>query len=171
MIVCWCSLLLNEHPFLVILWPMKFLSPEFVLYLFKSTRQPCMEYCCHVRDGTPSCYLETLDQLQKQIFRTVGPSVTATLEPLAYCCNVVSLSLFYWDNFGWCLSELAELVPHSYSWGRATRYSDRLHDFFVTIHRCYKDVCVRSFFPRTTRLWNSLSIECFPFDLWSKWLY
>ena len=27
---------------------MKFLSPEAALYLFKSTMQPCMEYCCHV---------------------------------------------------------------------------------------------------------------------------
>ena len=27
---------------------MKFLSPEGALYLYKSTIQPCMEYCCHV---------------------------------------------------------------------------------------------------------------------------
>ena len=27
---------------------MKFLSPEFALYLYKSTIQPCMEYCCHI---------------------------------------------------------------------------------------------------------------------------
>ena len=27
---------------------MKFLSPEVVLHLFKSTICPCMEYCCHV---------------------------------------------------------------------------------------------------------------------------
>ena len=26
---------------------MKFLSPEVALYLYKSTIQPCMEYCCH----------------------------------------------------------------------------------------------------------------------------
>ena len=26
---------------------MKFLSPEVVLYLYKSTMQPCMEYCFH----------------------------------------------------------------------------------------------------------------------------
>ena len=41
-------------------------------------------------------------------------------------------------------------------------YSDRLHDFYVTIPRCYKDVYVNSSVPRTVRLWNSLSIECFP---------
>ena len=41
----------------------------------------------------------------------------------------------------------------------------RLHHFSVTIPRCYKDVYVNSFFPRTTKLWNSLPIvpiECFP---------
>ena len=27
---------------------MKFLSPEFALYLYKSTICPCMEYCCHI---------------------------------------------------------------------------------------------------------------------------
>ena len=27
---------------------MKFLSPEVVLYLYKYTIRPCMEYCCHV---------------------------------------------------------------------------------------------------------------------------
>ena len=28
--------------------PMTFLCPEVALYLYKSTIQPCMEYCCHV---------------------------------------------------------------------------------------------------------------------------
>ena len=27
---------------------LNFLSPEVALYLYKSTIQPCMEYCCHV---------------------------------------------------------------------------------------------------------------------------
>ena len=52
---------------------MKFLSPEVDLYLYKPTIQSCMEYCCHVWAGAPSCYLELLDMLQKQICRTVGP--------------------------------------------------------------------------------------------------
>ena len=34
---------------------MKFLSPEVALYLYKSTIPPCMEYCCHVWAGAPSC--------------------------------------------------------------------------------------------------------------------
>ena len=89
-------------------------------------------------------------------------SLAASLEPLAHRRNVASLSLFYRYYFGRCSSELARLVPLPYSRGRSTRYSDRLHDFSVTIPRCYKDVYVNSFFPRTARLWNCLPIECFP---------
>ena len=141
---------------------MRFLSPEVALYLYKSTIRPCMEYCCHVWAGAPSCYLELLDKLQKRICRTVGPSLAASLEPLAHRRKVASLSLFYRYYFGKCSSELVQLVPLPYSRGRSTRYSDRLHDFSVTIPRCYKDVYVNSFFPRTARLWNSLPVECFP---------
>ena len=72
---------------------MKFLSPEVALYLYKSTIRPCMEYCCHIWAGAPSCYLELLDKLQKRICRIVGPSLAASLEPLAHRRNVASLSL------------------------------------------------------------------------------
>ena len=141
---------------------MKFLSPEVALYLYKSTIHPCIEYCCHVWAGAPSCYLDLLDKPQKRICRIVGPSLTASLEHLAHRRNVASLSLFYRYYFGICSSELAQLVPLPFSLGRSTRYSDGLHDFSVTIPRCYKDVCVNIFFPRTAKLWNSLPIECFP---------
>ena len=83
------------------------------------------------------------------------------LEPLAHCGNVASLSLFCSYFFGRCPSKLAQLVPLPFSQGRPTRFSDRLYDFSVTIPRCYKDVYVNSFFPRTARLWNSLPKECF----------
>ena len=121
-----------------------------------------MEYCCHVWAGAPSCYLELLDKLQKLICRTVGPSLAASLEPLAHHRNLTSLSLFYRYYFGRCSSELAGLVPLPYSRERSAHYSDRMHDFSVTIPRCYKDVYVNSFFPCTARLWNSLPMECFP---------
>ena len=72
---------------------MKFLSPKVVLYLYKSTLRPYMECCCHAWIVAPSCYLELLDKLQNRIYRTVGPSLAASLEPLIYCQNVASLSL------------------------------------------------------------------------------
>ena len=74
---------------------MKFISPEVALYLYKSTTHPCMEYCCHVWSGAPSCYLDLSDKLQKRICRTIGPSFTACLEPLAHRRNLASLSLLY----------------------------------------------------------------------------
>ena len=48
-----------------IIHSMKFLSPEVALYIYKSTIHPCMEYCCHVWAGAPSCYLDLLDKLKK----------------------------------------------------------------------------------------------------------
>ena len=101
-----------------------------------------------------SCYLELLDTLQKRICSTVGPSLAASIEPLAHRKNVARVGLFYKYYFGRCSCELAELVPLSYSRGRSTRFSDRLHNFPVTIPRCYTDVYVKSFFPCTARLWN-----------------
>ena len=130
---------------------MKFLFPEVVLYLCKSTIWLYMEYCCHVWAGA-------LSKLQKWICRTVGLSLAASLEPLAHHWNLTSLSLFYVYYFVKCSFELAKLVPLPY-WWRSTCYSDSLHNSSVTIPRCYKDVYVNNFFPCLARLWNSLPVE------------
>ena len=133
---------------------MKFLSPEVALYLYKSTICPCMEYCRLVWAGAPSCYFELLDKLQKRAYRTVGPSLGASLEPLTHRRKVASLSFFYRYYFGRCSSELAELVPLPQSRGRSTGYSVFLQIayFSVTIPRCYKDIYGSSLFPLTARL-------------------
>ena len=141
---------------------MKFQSPWVALYIYKYTMRPCMEYSCHFWTGASSCCMKLFDKLQKLICRTVGPSLTASFEPLVHRRNVANLSVFHRYYFGRCSSELAQLVALPYSWGRSTYYFDRLNDFSVTIPRCYKDVYINSFFPRTARLWNSLPIECFP---------
>ena len=101
-----------------------------------------------------------LNKLQKQICRTVGPSLAAALEPLAFRQNAASLGLFDRYYFGGCSSKPVQLVRLRHSRVRPTRYS-RLHDFSVTIPRCYMDVYVKSFFPGTARFWNSLLIEYF----------
>ena len=119
---------------------MKFRSPEFALYLYKSTISI---------------------KLQKQISMAVGTSLAASLEPLAHRRIVAILSFFYRYYFVKCSSELAKLVTVRFSRGMSTRYSDRLHDSSVTIPRCYKDFYVNSFFPHTARLLNFLPIECF----------
>ena len=40
------------------------ITPEVALYIYKSTIRLCMEYCCHVWAGAPSCYLELLEFLE-----------------------------------------------------------------------------------------------------------
>ena len=139
---------------------MQFLSPEVALYLYKSTIWPCMEYCCHVWAGAPNCYLELLDKQRKRLCRTIGSSLAASLEPVAPCRNVASMSIFCRYYFGRCSSELAQLVPLPYSLGRSSRYFDRLQDFSVTIPRCYKMYMSTVSFlaqldPESLCLWNA----------------
>ena len=42
---------------------MNFFSPQVALYLYKSTIRACMECCCHMWAGAPSCCFELLDNL------------------------------------------------------------------------------------------------------------
>ena len=39
----------------VLICYMKFLFPEVVLYLYKSTVRPCIKCCCHDWSGAPEC--------------------------------------------------------------------------------------------------------------------
>ena len=73
------------------------------------------------------------------IAKTVSKEIAALIHSMKF------LALFYRYYFGRCSSELAQLVPLTFSRGRSTRCSDRLHDFSATIPRCYKDVYVNSF--------------------------
>ena len=51
----------------------KFFSPDVVLYLYKSTRRPCLEYCCCAWASAANCYLYVLNWVQKQVRRTIAP--------------------------------------------------------------------------------------------------
>ena len=137
---------------------MKFLSPEVALYLYKSTIRPCMEYCCHVWAGAPSCYLELSDKLQNQICRTIGLSLAASLEPLAHCWNVTSASLFY----KYCSVFKGSTSSTSFFSREVYPLFWQLARFFCHHSQMLKNGYVNSFFPRTARLLNSLPIECFP---------
>ena len=39
-----------------------FLSPESILYLYKATIRPCIEYCCHIWSGASADCLRLLDR-------------------------------------------------------------------------------------------------------------
>ena len=128
-----------------------YFPPQVALYLHKSTIRQYKEYCCDVWDGAPSCYLELLDKLQKRICMTVGPSLAASLEPLAHRRNVASLSLFHrfyfgdthlnwlnWFHFLILEGGLLVILIHCM--------------IFDNIPGCSKNVYVNSFFLRTARL-------------------
>ena len=63
-----------------------------------------------------------LAKLHEQVGRIVGLSLTASLEPLAHCENIVSLGPFHRYYFGRYLCKLAELAPLPRSGGESTNY-------------------------------------------------
>ena len=141
------SLLLKQSPRKVESWalirPVTFLPFEVALYLYKCTIRPCTEYCCHIWTGTPSCFLNKLDKLQKDV------QGCWSLESLTYRWNVASLDLFFRYHFGRFPPNMTELIPLPYSLGRSTRYSNRLHEFSVVITILHKGVCVNCSFRQT----------------------
>ena len=139
---------------------MKFSPPEVGLSLFKSTIRPWMEYCCHFWAGAPSCYLEMLDKLQKGYLglfvlhfqlllnpQAIGKIQLAYVLPVGITLVDFCLNWLNWFHFLILVEDLLVILG--------------LHDFPVTIPRCYQDFYVNRFFPRTTRYWNSLPTECF----------
>ena len=101
----------------------------------------------------PQLLLGIVRQATKTECRIVGPSLSASLEPLAHRRNLASLSLFYRYYFGRCSSELAQLVPLPFSRGRSTHYSDRLHDFSLTSNAIL-------IFTRKKNIYTSFSSDC-----------
>ena len=69
--------------------------------------------------------------------------VTLFEQVVLYCCNNT-------------LKKRRANISLPFSPGRSTRYSDRLHDFSVTIPRCYKNVYVNSFFPHKVKIWKHI---------------
>ena len=139
----------------------KFLSRESILYLYKSTIRPSMEYCCHLWSGAPAIYLGLLDRIQHRICVIIGEELSSKLDSLEHRRNVASLSLFYKYFHGHCSRDLSDLVPSVKSFARSTRLASASHPFTVEIPHG-KVFYSRSFFPRTATLWNSLPNSCFP---------
>ena len=49
-----------------------------------------MEYCCLVWADAVIFYLDIMDKLQRQVCRTVGATLAASLEPFAHCRNFLA---------------------------------------------------------------------------------
>ena len=123
----------------------------------------CISIICHTALlGTLLSCLDWCSYLLLGIARSAARTdmLVLHLQPFLNPWFIIKCS--YQNYFvGWS-PQLAQLVLLPYSQGRPTCYSDRLHDFSVTISRCYKDIYVNSFFHYTARLCNYLAIECSP---------
>lgn len=85
-----------------------------------------MEYCCHFWIGVPNCYLDILCKLQERTCKAVAPNFATSLESLSLVRIWPVLSVLL--VFDRCPSELAELFPIRFSYGRPTRCSARLDE-------------------------------------------
>ena len=140
----------------------RYLPPQTVLYLYKATIRPLMEYCCHLWAGAPKSHLSLLDRVEKRAKNLVGEALANQLQPLKVRRDVASLSLFYRYYFGRCSSALERCVPKPKVFHRSTRRANTLACYHVSQERSRTEGRSRSFFVRTARLWNQLPVSCFP---------
>ena len=140
----------------------RYLPPQTVQYLYKSTIRPVMEYCCHLWAGAPRTHLNTLDRVERRVKNLVGKQLADELQPLSQRRDVASLSLFYRYYFGRCSSEISECVPKPQVFSRSTRRATPSTCYRVEVERCRTQSRSNSFFPRTSHLWNKLPMSCFP---------
>ena len=91
----------------------RYLTPETILYLDKSTICPCMEYCSHICSGAPQSLISLIVFQRRPAYIVV----------LSHRRVVESLGLFYNYYQGKCSQELSSLVPHGHLNVRSTQFS------------------------------------------------
>lgn len=75
----------------------QFFSPESILYIYKSTISPCIEYCCHIWSDASARHLEILDKIQI-LCNFIGPDLVSRLQSLSNRRNVISLCFEYFHD-------------------------------------------------------------------------
>ena len=120
--------------------PLKFLSDEVALYIYKSAISSYMVNVV-VMSGLVLPAV-TWTYCISHINGYIG--LLATLGPLVHRLNVASVSRFYLYYFGRCSSELVELVLPPCSHTKSTHYTNSSHNFLllflVAIRMCMSTV-------------------------------
>ena len=127
---------------------------------YKCPTKSFMEYCFHVWTSGPSCYLDMLDKLLKQIYRTVGSSLAASLEPFSVYSEGFPECFTPEDVYLYWLTLIS--LPHFC--GRSTRYSNKMHVFLspfldvkrMSMSRHYKETLLLSLQVFLVLLWLAL---------------
>ena len=114
---------------------MRLLTPESLLYLYKSQIRPRMEYCSHIWAGSSNTILSALDRVQRRMRGLDGEEHFASLQSLSHRRNVASLSLSYRYFYGKFSDEFHLLVPPVRDFPIRTRFakSREAHPNFLNI--------------------------------------
>ena len=141
----------------------QFFSSENLLTLYKSQIRPTLEYCSHIWGSAPKSSLQLLDSIQNRAMRLINdPELTKSLPPLSHRRAVGDLSLFYRYFFGDCSAEISSLIPPIAVARRNTRSAFNSHPYCVKLNTSRTAHYDWSFFPRVSKLWNSLPASIFP---------
>ncbi|CAH2235743.1 jg11402 [Pararge aegeria aegeria] len=122
-----------------------------------------MEYCSHLWAGAPLNQLLPFDRIQKRAVQLVdNPKLTCSLEPLGHRRDVSSLYVFYRLYNGECSEELFALRSPSLFSDRTSRRRNKFHPHHLDAWYSSTVRNIRSFLPRTCKLWNNLPSDMFP---------
>ena len=97
-----------------ILWKVRrFFTSEQLLILYRTQVRSCLEYCCHIWEGSARYQLDALDSIEHRAKRLIGNDilVETNLQTLEHRRRVACLSVFYRLHFGECADVLHDLIP------------------------------------------------------------
>ena len=137
----------------------KFLTAENMLYLYKSTIRPSLEYCFRIWAGAPISSLNILNKVQARICNLIGDNLYLKLHPLSHSREVASLSLFYPYFHGHC-----SIIPKRYSLKNSSIQNLCSHRNQWAVYLPHRNTTTYSdsFIHRTASMWNSIPNFCFP---------
>ena len=138
-----------------------YLTNESILYLYKTQIRPFSSTAATCGPD-PQQQGALLDRIQNRVNNLIGPELSQKLEPLSHRRDVSSLSLFYRYQSGLCSSQLHRSVPPLKQCKRQLRSAASSHKYTLEVTRCRTAHYQNSFFPQTTKLWNTLPANVFP---------
>ena len=142
----------------------RYFGSEQLLKLYTAQVRSCMEYCCHLWDGSAKYQLEALDSVDRRARKLINDDelVYKKLHHLQHRREVASLSVFYRIHFGECSKALFELIEPSPFHHRTTRRRQNFHPYVVGTPKSRTKRFDKSFLVRTAKVWNELPASIFP---------